>query len=211
MQKLENEKKLIGVFLSGHPMDAYRIPTNAKMISELKGGDVVNICGIIEDYKIRQRKSDNADMSFFTLEDKSGVIEVACFTKAYASFGELLGEGRVVNIRGKVMEEEVSVSNNNTDDDDNANEEEQKETVLKISVYEVKPMAPASKDLMLEIPDITIWNDLFKECVVQYVSPVGKYHVVLHDILFNEIRETSLHVVPQIKNDPILGSLITVL
>lgn len=72
-------------------------------------------------------------------------------------------------------------------------------------------MAPASKDLMLEIPDITIWNDLFKECVVQYVSPVGKYHVVLHDILFNEIRETSLHVVPQIKNDPILGSLITVL
>lgn len=212
MQKLENEKKLIGVFLSGHPMDAYRIPTNTKMISELKGGDVVNICGIIEDYKIRQRKSDNADMSFFTLEDKSGVIEVACFTKAYASFGELLGEGRVVNIRGKVMEEEVSVSNNNTDgDDDSANEEEQKETVLKISVYEVKPMAPASKDLMLEIPDITIWNDLFKECVAQYVSPVGKYHVVLHDILFNEARETSLHVVPQIKNDPILGSLITTL
>lgn len=106
----------------------------------------------------------------------------------------------------------AAVSNNNTNgDDDSANEEEQKETILKISVYEVKPMAPASKDLMLEIPDITIWNDLFNECVAQYVSPVGKYHVVLHDILFNEIRETSLHVVPQIKNDPILGSLITTL
>lgn len=208
MQRLENEKKLIGVFLSGHPMDAYRLPANAKRISEVKNGDVVNICGIIEDFKIRQRKLDNADMAFFTLEDKSGVIEVACFTKQYASFGELLGEGRVVNIRGKVREEEIS-NTDNFSDDNAPDTNETKETILKISVYEVKTMTPTSKDLMLEIPDIMFWNELYETSVKPYVSPNGKYHLVLHDNLFNEIRETGIHVVPQIKNDSILGSLVS--
>ena len=96
-------------------------------------------------------------MAFFTLEDKSGVIEVACFTKQYASFGELLGEGRVVNIRGKVREEEIS-NTDNFSDDNAPDTNETKETILKISVYEVKTMTPTSKDLMLEIPDIMFWN-----------------------------------------------------
>lgn len=169
MQRLENEKKLIGVFLSGHPMDAYRLPANTKRISEVKNGDVVNICGIIEDFKIRQRKLDNADMAFFTLEDKSGVIEVACFTKQYASFGELLGEGRVVNIRGKVREEEIS-NTDNFSDDNAPDTNETKETILKISVYEVKTMTPTSKDLMLEIPDIMFWNELFETRSIESIG-----------------------------------------
>lgn len=36
MQRLENEKKLIGVFLSGHPMDAYRLPAIQKGFQKLR-------------------------------------------------------------------------------------------------------------------------------------------------------------------------------
>ena len=100
----------------------------------------------------------------------------------------------------------VYTSGNNSDDDQ---AEETKETVLKISAYEIKTMTLASKDLMLEIPDIMFWNELFETSVKPYVSPNGKYHLVLHDNLFNEIRETGIHVVPQIKNDSILGSLVS--
>lgn len=201
-EKLAAEKELIGVYLSGHPMDAYRIPSNCVSIESVQGNQVVEVCGIISDFKIRQRKSDGMDMAFFSLEDKSGIIQIACFTKAYAEYAELLGEGKVVSIRGKVMEEEVYSS------DDESGEDVQKEVILKISVYGVKKMTPAEKDICLEISDITIWNDMYTNVIAPYVSETGKYRLILHDKLFNEIRDTGLHVVPQITNDEICGKLI---
>ena len=40
-------------------------------------------CGVIENVRYANRKSDNALMAFFKLSDESGQIQVCCFTKAY--------------------------------------------------------------------------------------------------------------------------------
>ncbi len=105
-QKLIWEKELLGVYVSGHPLDAYK--------EELaKRGDITNIkadgrngipvvtAGMIETVKeLLTKKGDH--MAFVKLGNLTDSIEMVTFPETYQTYKELLTPGTCVAIKGKL-------------------------------------------------------------------------------------------------------------
>jgi DNA polymerase-3 subunit alpha len=121
---LDMEKEIIGIYVSGHPLDEYSeyISKNSTIttkdlivneekndeIEEIENVDVVNydskqvvICGIIDNLKIIYTKK-NDQMMFAEMSDMYGSIEIILFPAVFVKFGKLLEVGNVVKIKGKV-------------------------------------------------------------------------------------------------------------
>ena len=103
-QLLQMEKETTGVYISGHPLDAYadqlsRLKVNAQFLQSLAeeapdGGmswdqKTVRMGGIIAEKKMKATRSGNM-MAFVQLEDMYGVTEVLVFPKVYERVSALL-------------------------------------------------------------------------------------------------------------------------
>ena len=94
-QKLwELEKEFTGMYLHGHPLDAYRrnlqrITTSNSEDIALVEKDMVVIGGIITNVRSINTQKGQL-MAFITLEDESGTMEVVAFPKAYDEFRNVL-------------------------------------------------------------------------------------------------------------------------
>ncbi len=108
-EKLGYEQSLMGIFVSGHPLDRFRDimkQLSSKEISELndmhgEGKRDMTLAGMITASKqIITKKGDR--MCFSTLEDLSGKIECIVFPKVYAEFEELLASDEALIIQGEV-------------------------------------------------------------------------------------------------------------
>ena len=111
---LEFEKEVLGIYLSGHPLDAYSDTlaknTTARTIDFLQDeeGHVLvhdqsraTVGGIIA--RVTNKSARNGKpMAFLTLEDLYGTLEVIVFPADYAVNRPLIVEGKKVLIRGKV-------------------------------------------------------------------------------------------------------------
>lgn len=114
-EKLIWEKELLGLYISGHPLDKFsqqllKSKTNLYRIKKksLEGTTTV-VAGIIEEAKpILTRKGDK--MAFVKLSDFSDNIEVVIFPKVYAEFIELLQTEKCVLIKGKISKRNDEVS-----------------------------------------------------------------------------------------------------
>ena len=116
---LQQEKEVSGLYLSGHPLDAYR-EQSAKVASHtikaltgedahVKDGERVRIvCAVVKN-RMMTTKS-NSMMAFTSVEDLTGTMEVIVFPKVLDLFRDALRENAVVVIDGRlsVREDEVS-------------------------------------------------------------------------------------------------------
>jgi DNA polymerase-3 subunit alpha len=106
---LEEEKKRIGFYASGHPLQRYQLLIEEKadtMIGDIEvedNGNYVTIVGQINEVSSLRRKSDGAPMAKFVLEDMTGSIDCIAFTKAYAEYGKGIKDGEIVVLKGKIM------------------------------------------------------------------------------------------------------------
>ena len=114
-EKLAWEKELLGLYISGHPLDKFRATLEkrdvniAKVKSELKEGMIAVIGGIIEEAKpIFTKKNDQ--MMFVRLADFSGTIEVVVFPRVFEEFKKFLITERCVAIRGKISNRNDEIS-----------------------------------------------------------------------------------------------------
>ena len=105
--KLAWEKELLGLYVSGHPLDKYKEifakrEINIKKIKATgKEGMTVVIAGIIEDMRsIISKKGD--PMAFIKMADFSESIEVVIFPKTFTEFKDLLGAEKCIAIKGKI-------------------------------------------------------------------------------------------------------------
>lgn len=122
-QLLQMEKETTGVYISGHPLDAYaaqlsKLPVNARFLESLveespDGGmswdqKSVRMGGIIAEKKLKAARSGNM-MAFVQLEDMYGVTEVLVFPKVYERVSAQLVQDAAVVMTGKlsVREEEA--------------------------------------------------------------------------------------------------------
>ena len=184
--RLNTEKELLGVYVSGHPLDEYASPAalHCTPIEELIPGRKKEIFGLISELRMTKRKSDGAPMAFFTLEDKTDNIEVNCFTKAFASYGEFIQEGAVVKLSGTCFEEESFF-----DDSD--------EMVKRFNLEKIEEVKPIEKTVAIHVDDIVDWTENICEKVMRYKSTEGLL-VIVHDRMLGEYRRTNLHVSPEI-------------
>ena len=116
---LEFEKDVLGIYVSGHPLDDY-IGMWKKRISNttadfylddetgkpaVKDNEKAIIGGIISDKKIKYTKNDQI-MAFLTVEDLVGSIEVIVFPKTYEANAARLNADAKVFIEGRVSVED---------------------------------------------------------------------------------------------------------
>lgn len=106
-EKLLWEKELLGVFVSGHPLDKIETSGTTRMAIDIvksqKPRTAVAINGMILALrKIATKKGE--PMLFMKLQDKSDEIETVVFPKTYKQYGALLAEGRLIAMKGTYNE-----------------------------------------------------------------------------------------------------------
>ena len=112
---LKMEKEVSGLYLSGHPLDAYReqiSQISTCTIADLQGEDakrfdnqnVTILCTVVKN-KIMTTKS-NTLMAFTTIEDLTGTMELLVFPRVLAECRAALQENAVVVANGRVSVKE---------------------------------------------------------------------------------------------------------
>lgn len=115
-EKLVMEKEILGVYVSGHPLDPFkeRFSKSSSNIGMILSGEIKNeqkivIGGIIEALKeINTKKGDK--MAFMTLADFTGSIEAVVFPKIFQKHRDILKEDSVIAVQAKVSQKEGSLS-----------------------------------------------------------------------------------------------------
>jgi DNA polymerase-3 subunit alpha len=106
-EKLYWEKELLGIYVSGHPLDGYpevraKATTNiGKVLEEPQAGLPIILPVLITEVKTYLTKKGEK-MAFVTFEDKTGSIEAVIFTKLYAEHSSTIQPGTCVLIKGAV-------------------------------------------------------------------------------------------------------------
>lgn len=117
--KLGFEKEVLGIYLSGHPLEEYEekwrknisaVTTDFLLEEEtgevkVKDNQSVIVGGMITEKTIKYTKT-NKTMAFLTLEDLLGTVEVIVFPRDYEKFNGLLNEDEKVFIKGHANVEE---------------------------------------------------------------------------------------------------------
>ncbi len=109
-QRLAWEKELLGIYISGHPLDKYQKTLGeakiniAKINTEGVQDQVYDkVLGIIENKKeIATKKDANKKMIFFKLKDLTGEIECIVFPKQFDELKDKVNDESVVLIKGKI-------------------------------------------------------------------------------------------------------------
>ncbi len=111
-QELYWEKELLGVYVSGHPLNLFKregLPIND--VKRKESNSRVMITTVIEQIKpFRNKKGEK--MYFVTLEDDANEkIEAVCFPQKASEYEDLLALNRPVKIRGSttVRNEEITI------------------------------------------------------------------------------------------------------
>ena len=121
--RLAFEKEVLGVYLTGHPMEEYEEKWRKSIskttldfqldketgAAKVHDGAKEIIGGIIATLAIKYTKT-NKTMAILTLEDLLGTVEVVVFPRDYEKYKEYLQEENKVFIRGRVSEEDDAPS-----------------------------------------------------------------------------------------------------
>lgn len=106
-EKLALEHELMGLYISGHPLDEYQAildhPKVVKIskLAEKIDQEIVFVAGMVRELKpIATRKGE--PMAFATLEDKSYPVELILFPKIYAPLRFTLKAGALIMVEGKL-------------------------------------------------------------------------------------------------------------
>lgn len=100
------EKELLGLYISGHPLEAHkeRFEKNKHDIEKIKKereGALVVIGGVIEEVKVINTKKGDR-MAFVRIADFKDTIEGVVFASTYEQYKEVLEVDKCVAIRGRV-------------------------------------------------------------------------------------------------------------
>ncbi|QMU99344.1 DNA polymerase III subunit alpha [Borrelia sp. A-FGy1] len=105
---LKFEKELLGFYVSGHPLDPYRVAienfSTLNILEELaiKKNNIVQFAGVLNSIKIINNKRSNSRMAFGVIEDFKGVMEIVIFADNYEKYKHLLIEDNVIGVIGKL-------------------------------------------------------------------------------------------------------------
>ena len=117
--KLAFEKEVLGIYLSGHPLEEYEAQWRSGVSAvcadfaqpeegaapKLINGNTETIGGILSAKTVKYTKNGKP-MAFVTIEDLTGAVEVLVFPKVYEQCAPMLTEDEKIFARGKVSLED---------------------------------------------------------------------------------------------------------
>jgi len=172
-QLLAFEKEVLGIYVSGHPLDDYEALWR-KNISAVTSDFVWDeetgstraadnsyavIGGMITSKTVKYTRKNQA-MAFFTVEDLVGAVEVVVFPRDYERFRSILTEDRKVFVRGRVSGEE---------------DKDSKLICEKIWSFEDIP-----RELWIQFPDMAAFQEQESELYGFLREEEGKDRVVIY-------------------------------
>jgi DNA polymerase-3 subunit alpha len=110
-EKLAGEKEVLGFYVTGHPLEKYRMAlasltqTDSSSLDEMAHDSPVTLGGILTTVRIRPSKKGDLWASG-TLEDLRGIAELLVFPQALQQIQSLLKPDAALLIRGRVRQEE---------------------------------------------------------------------------------------------------------
>lgn len=157
---LAMEKELLGMYVSGHPIDQYRQALRSRItvalseINEVESGTPVVIGGrIIESKRITTKTGK--PMMFCTVEDYEGAVEVVLFPESTQKYGASIQNERIIVVEGK------------------ANLRDEKMTII---ADKVKQIAPDNQALKVCYSDDQVSNlGYLKTLLTRYPGPTPVY------------------------------------
>lgn len=117
--KLRMEKEMTGLYLSGHPLAAYRDIARANRLTEigeileiqtkpeskLVDGGRIKLIAMVTGRKIKATRNDST-MAFITLEDMTGAVEMLVFPAVLTQFSQKLEEDSIIVITARISARE---------------------------------------------------------------------------------------------------------
>ncbi|MDO4273756.1 MAG: DNA polymerase III subunit alpha [Eubacteriales bacterium] len=208
------EKEVLGIYLSGHPLEGYRDvmekiisarttdfqPDEETGVPKVFDGQKVIVGGMIMDKTIKYTKN-NKVMAFLTVEDLVGTVEIVVFPRDYEKYQGMVNDEAKVFIQGRVSAEDDKAS--------------------KLILEKVRPFEDIPRELWIQFNDkdeyggkeTEFLSDLKSspgnDTVVVYLRdvkamkklPVG-YHVQIQDSWLSRMRkkygETNVKVVERV-------------
>lgn len=167
------EKETLGIYVSGHPLEAYEetwrnhitavtvdfIVDEETQKTNVQDGAYVTIGGMITGKNVKTTRN-NKMMAFLTLEDLVGSVEVIVFPKDYESKRELFVEDSKVFIQGR-----ASVGD---------------DPVGKLICERVIPFSAVPKELWLKFPDKDTYVESEREILELLRESEGSDSVIIY-------------------------------
>ena len=171
--KLAFEKEVLGIYLSGHPLEEYEDKWKKNITrttlefqldeetgrAKVHDGAKETVGGMITAKTIKYTKN-NKVMAFLTLEDLAGSVEVIVFPKDYEKNQQYLEEESKVFIRGRVSEEDEADS--------------------KLICETVIPFEQTRKELWLQYPDKASYLAGEQELFAMLADTEGDDEVIIY-------------------------------
>ena len=150
LKDLADEYELLGVFVSGHPMD--HIETNCAvskvLVRNYQKGYRVKITGVILNKNAFITRKKQQEMCFFDFEDQEKRINVVCFSQNYEKYKDQIHDFHVMTIVCRVGYDE--------------------DKTMQFYLEEVLEEAKGSHtQLLIEIPEASAW--------MQYADKIRAY------------------------------------
>ena len=109
--KLKKEREVVGIYLSGHPLDNFKkemelfTNTNLSQLKDLKPlvNKNVNVAGIVNDFQHLESKNGKG-WGKFILEDFSDQFEFRIFGEEYLKFRHFMGVNQFIRIKLNIRE-----------------------------------------------------------------------------------------------------------
>ena len=198
--KLAFEKEVLGIYLSGHPLEEYEDKWKKNITrttlefqldeetgrAKVHDGAKETVGGMITAKTIKYTKN-NKVMAFLTLEDLAGSVEVIVFPKDYEKNQQYLEEESKVFIRGRVSEEDEADS--------------------KLICETVIPFEQTRKELWLQYPDKAAYLAGEQELFAMLADAEGDDTVIIYCRKEKAVKKLPLG--RNVKADKVLLSRLT--
>ncbi len=116
-EKLHFEKEVLGFYLTGHPLKAYKKElanrvTKIAKLRERKTGEKAKVAGVVTKVSLKKTRNGNT-MAILSIQDETGIMDVRFFPEKSEDY-EVLEEDRIIIVEGNIEidEEQEKVSMN---------------------------------------------------------------------------------------------------
>ena len=172
-EMLAMEKEVLGVYVSGHPLEEYEEGWRKNITAmttdfivdpdtdeaKVADGQMVTVGGMVSERTIKITKTGK-NMAFVTLEDLVGSVEVLVFPKDFEANRDLLTEDARLFIRGR-----VSLGD---------------EPAGKLICQQVIPFSKIPKDLWLQFADLEAYQAAEKQLMDTLMLSDGGDRVIIY-------------------------------
>lgn len=179
IERLNKEKELLGIYVTGHPIDFYPKQEDVTELMDLNKNSKYAF-GVVENLEIKNRKADGKEMAFFELTDYSGTIKASCFTKSFEKLKKKLvySEGKAFIFIGKLNIEKVG-------EDEDGNDIFEKNFIVE-NIQGVDPIKCAFYMSVSSYPIFHVTKEA--EFIKKYAVESDGHPLYIYDEMMDEMR-----------------------